>query len=220
MRCFLVSCHVNVIIIIAFLLYFFLCKHNTTSILTCCMLLITLFISQLHFRTLDSNIVFFWLLLKFWSTQELLLTTTFLSVQQFTNAYYNTRWIPDRNRNLLWKSCQDVFAVTAPCNTSYQLFRQCLRLVQLSNIYYIYTRTTEVIHSAVNLTSSADRVYSVVFTCVTDTGKLAYRINDNNHLYFSSGQVSQVTRTYCRYFHAESHQCHWQCVHINSYCTQ
>ena len=87
-------------------------------------------------------------------------------------------------------------AVITPCSTSYQLYRQCLRLVQLSNIYYIYTRTTEVIHSAVNLTSSTDRVCpggSVVFTCVTDTGRLAWRINDNNHLYFSSGQMSQVT---------------------------
>ena len=32
----------------------------------------------------------------------------------------------------------------------------------------------------------------MIFTCVTDTGRLVWRINDNNHLYFSSGQVSQV----------------------------
>ena len=51
--------------------------------------------------------------------------------------------------------------------------------------------------STVKLTSIADSVCpgdTVVFTCVTDTGRLVWSISNNNELYYQSGQVSEAAR--------------------------
>ena len=50
--------------------------------------------------------------------------------------------------------------------------------------------------TAVNLTSSATCPGgTVVFTCITDTGRLVWCVNNNNELYYLPRQVSEIGRT-------------------------
>ena len=54
-------------------------------------------------------------------------------------------------------------------------------------MYYSFTTVT--------LTSSADSVCpgdTVVFTCVTDTGQLAWGSNGHNYLYYSTGKPART----------------------------
>ena len=50
--------------------------------------------------------------------------------------------------------------------------------------------------AAVNLTSSGTCPGdTVVFTCITDTGRLVWSVNNNNELFYLPGQVSEIGRT-------------------------